>query len=291
MKYIVLILMVVLVTCNNKDKIVDKSTLTGNDYRLFQETPAWTLAKSVDSEDTIKIKEEVNDKKVNVDFQEPTFGNTVLMIAVVNSDYESVKTLLNLKANPNLKDTYFGSSAMIDAAANEDPKYLRLLLSYAGDPNSIEDAPVKKGNEARSTPLNTAITLSEANGLEKVRMLVEAGANINYSSDGDPAYTTLPLADALLSHRMDIVLYLLEKGADYKRVMYKEVNKHEVNILEALRKSMLELSSSNYVKKLQVIAFLKQKGLDYIGEPIPDYILKTIKNKHPNDWEEYIKRY
>ena len=31
----------------------------GNDYRLFQSTPAWTLAKAVEAGDVKKIKEEV----------------------------------------------------------------------------------------------------------------------------------------------------------------------------------------------------------------------------------------
>ncbi|WP_262488551.1 hypothetical protein [Flavobacterium omnivorum] len=40
----------------------------GNDYRLFQSTPAWTLAKAVEAGDIKKIKEEVLQKKVSVDY-------------------------------------------------------------------------------------------------------------------------------------------------------------------------------------------------------------------------------
>lgn len=35
-------------------KIVDKSELTGGDYRLFQNTPAWELAKAVEDGNTNK---------------------------------------------------------------------------------------------------------------------------------------------------------------------------------------------------------------------------------------------
>ena len=38
----------------SREKIVDKSELTGRDYRLFQNTPAWELAKAVEDENTNK---------------------------------------------------------------------------------------------------------------------------------------------------------------------------------------------------------------------------------------------
>lgn len=36
----------------SREKIVDKSELTGRDYRLFQNTPAWELAKAVEDENS-----------------------------------------------------------------------------------------------------------------------------------------------------------------------------------------------------------------------------------------------
>ena len=57
-----------LASCYNQEKPFDKSKLMGNDYRLFQSTPAWTLAKAVEAGDIKKIKEEVLQKKVSVDY-------------------------------------------------------------------------------------------------------------------------------------------------------------------------------------------------------------------------------
>jgi uncharacterized lipoprotein NlpE involved in copper resistance len=51
------------ISCNNRENIVDKENLLGNDYRLFQNTPAWELAKAVQDEDILKIKEEITQKK------------------------------------------------------------------------------------------------------------------------------------------------------------------------------------------------------------------------------------
>jgi hypothetical protein len=196
-----------------------------------------------------------------------------------------------LGADPNLKDKYRGSSAMTDAAGNNDLKYLKLLLTYKGDPNALEDAPVKEGDLSRETALNKAINPLDENGLQKVKLIVEAGADINYSNDGKPAYTKLPIADALTADKMDIVLYLLKNGADYKKGMYRTVDDQEVYILEALRNSIFDLNSPAYQKKLEVIAFLNSKVLDYYKEPIPDYILKEIKKKYPKNWEEYVRKY
>ncbi len=55
----------------NRDIAVDKNNLLGWDYRLFQNTPAWELAKAVEDENTPKIKEEISKNKSLLSFGEP----------------------------------------------------------------------------------------------------------------------------------------------------------------------------------------------------------------------------
>ncbi|PIF32658.1 ankyrin repeat protein [Flavobacterium sp. 9] len=276
------------ISCNNRENIVKKENLLGYDYRLFQNTSAWELAKAVDDEDTIKIREILNNKKVDIDFREPKFGNTLLMLSIKNSQFQITKLLLILGANPNVENTYRGGTAVIFAANNNDPKYLELILKYKGNPNSIETAPVREDDQVRQTALLAAINLLDPNSLEKVKLLVESGANINYHNLG---HTESPLSDAITARKMDVILYLLQKGADYNLMMYEMVDGHKVYILEALRKCIIDLESEQYKSKLEVIQFLKEKGLDYSKEPIPDYIGESIKKKYPKDWEDYIKKY
>jgi len=99
-KHIIFGIVLLLVSCNRETK-VDKIKLLGNDYRLFQDTPAWILAKAVEDEDISKIKEEITEKKINIDFQEPRFGNSLLMLAIGNNQYKTAEELLKLGADPN----------------------------------------------------------------------------------------------------------------------------------------------------------------------------------------------
>ncbi len=159
-KLIFISLLFCLTSCYNQETLADKSKMMGNDYRLYQSTPAWALAKAVEAGDIEKIKEEVLQKKVSVDHQESRFGQTLMMLAIFNSEYDSVKTLLELGANPNQHDKFKGKTPVIVAAGNADPKYLKLLLAYKGDPNSIENVfsgPKKRINSGRNSALTKAV--------------------------------------------------------------------------------------------------------------------------------------
>jgi ankyrin repeat protein len=289
-KKIVLVILpyFICVSCYNQEKIVDKNKLLGNDIRLYQNTSAWNLAKAVDDEDIAKIKYEIIHNKVNVDFKEERFGHTLLSIAVRNGKYQSVKTLLELNADTNVADKYMGTSPVIYAAQNDNPKYLKIILAYKGNPNSAEAAPPVEGNTSRNTALCAAIKFKDDYSLMKVKMLVEAGADVNSDNHG---LTNKPLTNAIMMDKYDVALYLLEQGADYKNLMYKMVDGEEVYILKALRKSIFDLNTVEYQQKLKVIDFLRSKGLNYANEPIPSWILNDIKEKYPNNWDEYRTKY
>lgn len=290
-KILFIILLPVLIGCYNRDAQIDKDKLTGNDFRLFQDTPAWELAKAVEDENTSKIERIIKTGNVDPDFVEKRFGSTLLALSIMNNKYLSAKVLLKEGANPNKNDNYRGSTPMISAAINDNPEYLYLLLKNGGDPNSKENSPLSKTKDnARTTPLNAAISLSETKTLEKVKLLVEAGADINYS-DSDDFKTPSPLSDSFVHKKLDVAFYLLNRGADFKKPLYKMVDGHQVFILEQLRKTVVELDSEDYKIKYQIIELLKEKGLDYNKEPIPDYVLKKIKKQYPKDWKEYLEKY
>jgi ankyrin repeat protein len=293
-KLIFISLLFCLTSCYNQETLADKSKMMGNDYRLYQSTPAWALAKAVEAGDIEKIKEEVLQKKVSVDHQESRFGQTLMMLAIFNSEYDSVKTLLELGANPNQHDKFKGKTPVIVAAGNADPKYLKLLLAYKGDPNSIENVfsgPKKRINSGRNSALTKAVlpSVMVKKNLENVKLLVEAGADINYTKKG---IIQTALAEALIQGQMDVALYLMEKGADYtKAITPTAIEGADVTVLQILRKSIIDLDSEQYKKKMEVITFLKSRGLDYYKEPIPEGTIEYMKNMYPDNWQEYVKRY
>lgn len=285
---IILIVLFIAVSCNNKEEKVNKRELLGNDFRLFQDTPVWNLAKAVEDENLSLIKEEINLKKANPNYKESKFGSTLLMLAIKNNKYKSVNILLVLGADPNLGDSYTGETAMICATKNTDINYLKLLLKYNGNPNSKENVKTKKGDQARKTALTSAISYYDSASLEKVKLLIDAGADLNYYNEG---HTDLPLGLSLTLDKMDVALYLIQNGANYKLPMSKDAKGQNVYILKALRQCVFDLESTEFQQKKQIIEYLKNKGLDYSNEPIPEKTLKKIKKKYSNNWMEYVEKY
>ena len=286
-----------------RDIPVSKDSLLGYDFRLFQGTVAWDLAKAVEDQNVTEIKRQVLSLKVPVDYKEEKFGGTLLMIAVRTNKLRSVKALLELGANPNEpNDTLhnFGRNAVFFASKfNEpSPKILQLLLDYGGNPNSTECGRKEDnlGNwiPARDFALNKAIFT----GFEKVKILVEAGADVNLQTE-----TTAPGAidETIIHDRMDILLYLLEHGADYRR-KFEEIDwsrpEHRsfyVDILYELRFCIYPLDSKEHKDKLKVIDFLRKRGLNYWKSPLPDGAITVIKRdirpKDEQELKEYLKRY
>ena len=142
-----IISLVVFLSCDNEQGLYE------NNFRLFQETPAWDLAQLVEDQKINKIRKIVKKNRIDVDFQEPKFGNTLLMLAVKNEKYKSCEALLELGADPNLANNHSGSSAIIDAAeVGEQTRFLNLLISYGGEPSFVELGERMPGINNRRTP-------------------------------------------------------------------------------------------------------------------------------------------
>jgi uncharacterized protein len=209
------------------------------------------------------------------------------MLAVQNQQYTSAKALLELGADPNKPDNYDGSSAIIDAAGTksffgDDTKYIKLLLKYGADPNSEEVGERRPGSTVRSTPLLEA----SGRSLEKVRILVEAGANINYSNE----FGVTPLSRAYLLGNYEIVLFLLKQGADYKTPIIEREGE-KLFLADMLREKMYAIDSKEHKQKMAVVAFLEQKGVEYRKLPIPAFVVERAKQKYPKAWQHYLDNY
>jgi ankyrin repeat protein len=278
---------------NNANKPIDKSKLLGVDYRLFEDTPVWNLAKAVQSENIEEITKIVKEEKVDINYQESKFGQTLLFLTIKNEHYNSCKTLLELGADPNIHDKYNGSSAIIEAAGtiiteNDNARFLILLLKHGANPNDVELGLKDSITNSKRTPLINACGLLNLGftPINRVKVLIDAGADINFSNqfNGPPILTAYSISN------FDVVSYLLQKGADYKMPFYNRNNK-DVFLWDDLREQTYPLDSKQYKYKMEIVEFLKQKGIDYRKLPIPSSVVNDAKETYPNNWKEYLDKY
>lgn len=164
----------------DREKIVNKSKLKGDDYRLFQLTPAWTLAKAVEDGDEKKIHEIVCATPELINYQDSVYGSTLLMLTIRNNQFESFKILLNEGADVNIHDTFSGTSALIEACSFNDVCYAELLLTHGADVNDIEFGDRRASNSRRYTPL---VAAARYGNFEMVKYLISKGADINYLNE------------------------------------------------------------------------------------------------------------
>lgn len=292
------LILIILCTCLlgsctqlTRDFKADKSKLKGNDYRLFQDTPAWQLAKAVQDGNEKKIRKILVENKKLIDYQEPKYGQSLLHLTINNKQFKSFKMLLENKANVNIYDTFDGCSPIIEASYYGDVRFVKKLVEYGANINDIEVGKRRVDNGTRNTPLIMAAG-SGLGQMDVVKYLVEQGADINYENE----FHRTALAESIILDNYDIAYYLLEHGADYTRpVVYRYVGatteKIPISLIDNLRESLIDLDTERYSQKMQIVKFLKDKGIDYWSTPISEATIKEAKRRYPDTWEEYLKRY
>lgn len=282
-----ILLSFLLLSCSNinRDKLVDNKNLTGDDYRLFQNTPAWELAKAVQDENEKKITEIMDKEPKLINYQEPKFGSTLLMVTIKNQQYTSFEILLKNKAEIDIHDNYEGSTALIEACSSEyyDLKFAVTLLQYGANVNDVQTDIEKQGKTR--TPLMVA---SNTGNLDLVKLLVNKGADLNYQNE----FKQSALSEAIMTEWYNIAFYLLENGADYKKpIFFREDQNREMYLVDVLREDFFGLGTDEYKYKMQIVEFLKSKGIDYRATPIPDYIKKKAQEEYPKTWQKYLEKY
>ena len=286
-KYALLLPLLLSCANHNRDKPVDRSNLAGDDYRLFQDTPAWQLAKAVQNEDERKINELVAKDPKLIDYQEPKYGNTLLMLTIKNQQMRSFKTLLADKADVNIHDTYDGTSALIEACSHIEysAAYAEILLEHGANANDVQTGERRQGDSTRVTPLMAACKVGKA---FLVELLIRKGADINYQNE----FKQTALSECLQVNWYNTALLLLENGADYRRpVFYRPEEHRQMYLVDVMREAYVDLNMDDHRYKMNVVEFLKGKGIDYKAAPIPEFIKKKAQKDYPGNWQEYLEKY
>jgi len=245
--------------------------MPGFDYSLFENTPVKELAQAVKRDNTEKIKFLISEKKMNVNYPEPKFGNTLLSLAIINQKVETVEVLLSLGANPNQQkfnntDTPFLNAIEFTNKQSCNLDKVKLLLDYGVNINAMFiDIRDLGGNKQNIQ--NTALMMACINGcLNLVKLLVEQGAKINQYTyyDGYGAITS-----ALMQDNVEIAKYLIiEKKAEIPDYIFEVQAEVGYVGAPAKRKTITDiLNESDYSKqpekqkyKVEILNYLESVG-------------------------------
>lgn len=270
--FIQLVFSCLLLSCSNinRDKPVDKSEISGRDYRLFQNTQAWELAKAVQDEDVTKIDRIVSENSKIINYQDPKYGNTLLKLTVMNQQLKSFKALLERRADVHIHNTFDGTSSLIEACNSKyyDITFAQMLVEYGANVNDVETGERRQGNRTRLTPL---IAASKTGNLDLVKYLISKGADINYQNE----FGQSALSASVMINKYEISYYLLRNGADYKRPIFYRPDYSipaenrspsdkgkPMYLADVLKENVADVDTDEYKYKTLIFEFLKSKGME-----------------------------
>ena len=87
-----------------------------------------------------------------------------------------------------------------------------------------------------------------------------------------------------------MAMFLLIHGADYTKP-YSISGYNQITLVRDLRERMYELDSDEHKQKMEIVNYLREKGIDYKKVPIPEKVVKYAKRKYPDSWQEYLDNY
>lgn len=191
----------------DREAKVDKSKLLASDYRIYQDTPVWGLAKAVWDDNPKKVEQEFKKNPKLINYQDSLYGKTLLHLSIYNGQYKAFKELLKLGANPNISDSLHCTSPIIQACSDfeDKTKYVEELIKYGANVNYVECNEGKEDQKTNRTPLSSSV-----GNLKLVKLLIKNGAKLDVKrgSDTGSAFTA-----SIQGRYYDVALYLLEQGA------------------------------------------------------------------------------
>lgn len=173
---------------------------------------------------------------------------TPLFRALVAQNKPGFSALLDAGADPNTQHRR-GDTLAHRAAGMADPFFLKKLLEHGADPDAINTGhPYSPG----LTPIFYAIK-SIKERPENVRVLIAAGADINYQ---DPDGLT-PMHTANMCHNFEITYDLLVAGADYR---IKSNDGRDAVEFRLRGRKTIAADQQKWFEK--VVEFLEAQGVD-----------------------------
>ncbi len=264
----------------------------------FLETPEYELAKEVQRGRIKLIKELCHRNPTFIQKSYSQKGYSVLHFACRLGNKKSVNALLESGFNPNaltetdLTPMHFlfyniDYSVAMGKKVRNRKEILKLLLEHGADCN----IPCK-GDEIEYSGVTddgvTPLIRACADGsLECVKLMIERG---NGDVNRETKNRMTAAVNSLYFGYFNQAYYLICNHKAKVTSSFKP-REFECSTTYLLRNQIFPLNSKKYKMKKEIIQELKNQGIDYYSEPIPDDVLDKIKELYPNTWEEYIKEY
>lgn len=238
----------------------------GFDFRLFEKTPVYQLAKAVETDDTAAIKRILARNKLPIDYRERKYGNSLLSVAVVADREGAVAKLLRAGANPNAR-SFDGSSPFLKACfygvnLKNPIAVLKMLIDHGADVNSVQVDTTTDQFGHRKNFRRSGLRMLIYNGsLPGVRLLVDKGVKLNAYGRNDSSLVSY----ALLIKDLDIARYfLIEKKLpvpDYVIIRQPGFkNEKKMTLTDMLNERDFAQDEKNQRLKAEILAFLRSKG-------------------------------
>jgi len=240
------------------------------DVRIFLKTPVRELALAVGFEDTQQIAILAEGMSELINYQEPTYNQTLLYWAVRRDKVKSVEALLKAGADPNIFCNNGWTALYIATSfrwSEVSTRIVKLLLEYGADPNIGSSLDIiGMSPEYGTTPLMNSVQIGT---LEKTIALVEAGADINAKSKHGKT-AALQAMHVARSGYYETALYLIiEKQADVTQPYDSPYfdsgfnpggELYPVNLMEEWEP---EIGTEGYEVKMKLIEEFARQGVDY----------------------------
>ncbi|GEM_PF-3898026 len=259
--------------CANRNEEMAKFLLNNNanakiDSKDLNGTSALQWALAYEWNDVAK---KLLDLNINVNSSNKETGRNTLLDALYSEtiSQEIISKIIDKGADVNYNNPKDGENALMYACKRGFTDIAKKIVSKGGNINAVSkdgitplscassnefcstelmDFLIKRGAKINTekygrTPLIEAVS---SNCIEKVKYLVEKGANVNQKSEGFGGVS--PLTEALWKTNFEITKYLVENGAD-------------VNIQKNDGETALLVSVWNE-KNLKAVDLLIQKGAD-----------------------------
>lgn len=293
-----------------KDYYKTWSYINGSaDILYFENSEEYELAKAVQKgkiKDIKKICYE-NPSFIQRSYNEKYFS--VLHFACKIKMKKSIKTLLEVGMNPNVMTSANYTPLMclfrweFEFKINEHlflqknrRDITELLIDYGADCNiQYNDkyvlVPTYYGltNYSNVTALMLASSLGATDCVEL--MMQRGRADISLRADGRSSAAEYALFNNKIKTAHTLICMYHARIADSVIIDTVLIKKTEIKPVFFLRGIVYPLKSKEYKLKKEIIKELKNQGVDYYSEPVPDDIRDKIIKLYPDTWEEYIKVY